>query len=413
MSSLKMKKVAAVIALILAVLLLLPMVVTIFAGTASAITQAEIDALKEKAEELKEKNDQVKKELDAVRANKESAVAEKNALDSQIAILQEQIDVSTSIIEELNAEISQKEIEIDEAEEEEAEEYELFKQRVRVMEENQSASYIGILLNAESFEEMLSRVEIINDIIEYDRDLMAKLKEIRESIEQAKAELEQTRIEENAARDELEQQQAELQIKYEEQSEFVSKLEADEAAYLAAYAEVDADLEQVNKDIEEANAEMQRQIEENLRKQKEAEEAAKKQNAGSAYMSDMCAWPSYTTYITSDFGMRWHPVTKEYRLHTGTDIGASSGTDIWAALSGTVTISTYSSSYGNYVVINHGNGYSTLYAHMSKRLVEKGDYVSTGDVIGLVGSTGWSTGPHLHFEIIANGEKVDPMTYFN
>ena len=125
-------------------------------------------------------------------------------------------------------------------------------------------------------------------------------------------------------------------------------------------------------------------------------------------------WPSYCTYITSRQGPRIHPVTGEFKNHGGTDIGASYGTAIWAADSGTVVRSSdgWNGGWGNYVMINHGNGMQTLYAHMSSRAVSVGQTVSRGQVIGYVGSTGMSTGAHLHFEMYVNGSKVDPETRY-
>jgi murein DD-endopeptidase MepM/ murein hydrolase activator NlpD len=130
--------------------------------------------------------------------------------------------------------------------------------------------------------------------------------------------------------------------------------------------------------------------------------------------SGILCWPvpSCTT-ITSDYGDRFHPIDKVYKMHYGIDIGGSYGAEIVAADSGTVTTSTNSGGYGNYVVINHGNGMTTLYAHMSSRAVSSGNVVSRGQVIGYIGSTGASTGPHLHFEVSVNGSRTDPKPYFS
>jgi|GEM_PF-2216459 len=122
--------------------------------------------------------------------------------------------------------------------------------------------------------------------------------------------------------------------------------------------------------------------------------------------------PGYTT-ITSPYGYRIHPITGELKFHSGVDIGAKGGSPIVAVADGTVTISVYSSSYGNYVEINHGHGLRTRYAHMSKRLCKVGDTVTQGETIGLVGSTGNSTGNHCHFEVRINGVTYDPMQYFS
>jgi murein DD-endopeptidase MepM/ murein hydrolase activator NlpD len=124
-------------------------------------------------------------------------------------------------------------------------------------------------------------------------------------------------------------------------------------------------------------------------------------------------WPSYNSnYITSPHGMRWHPILQEYRTHNGVDIGADYGSDIVASDSGVVITSTYDDSYGNYIMIAHGNNRYTLYAHMSERYAWEGQEVSQGETIGLVGMTGWATGPHLHFEIYEGGVRIDPLDYF-
>ena len=136
-------------------------------------------------------------------------------------------------------------------------------------------------------------------------------------------------------------------------------------------------------------------------------------SASSAADAGYYIWPSGTTYITSRWGWRVHPLTGANKYHAGVDVGASSGSTVMAAAGGTVQISEYSSSYGNYCVIYHSNGTTTLYAHMnSLPIVSVGDTVSAGQAIGYVGSTGWATGPHLHFEIRVNGSTVDPISYF-
>ena len=131
-------------------------------------------------------------------------------------------------------------------------------------------------------------------------------------------------------------------------------------------------------------------------------------------MGGTFAWPSVSSYITSPYGTRVHPVTKTVKTHTGIDIGASHGTNIYAAASGTVLVSGWNSGgYGNYVVIDHGGGVTTLYAHCSALLVSSGQSVTKGQVIAKIGSTGISTGPHLHFEVLKNGSHTNPMAYFN
>ena len=124
-------------------------------------------------------------------------------------------------------------------------------------------------------------------------------------------------------------------------------------------------------------------------------------------------WPATSYLVTSEYGYRIHPLQGVQKFHSGIDIGAGAGTPIYAAAAGTVATATYNDSYGNYVLINHGGGNSTLYAHMSSMAVSSGAYVTQGQVIGYVGSTGWSTGPHLHYEVRLNGSTVNPLSYYS
>lgn len=165
--------------------------------------------------------------------------------------------------------------------------------------------------------------------------------------------------------------------------------------------------------------ENRRQEEENRRQEEEnnggsEEEGGGESGGSSGSSSSSSGWLyplPYRVAVTSAYGYRVHPVTGAWSFHTGVDLGAAEGTPIYATRSGTVTTATYSDVYGNYVTINHGDGYSSLYGHMTHYVVSAGEYVSQGEVIGYVGSTGWSTGPHLHFTIYYNGSTVNPMDY--
>ena len=299
---------------------------------ASAVTQAEIDALKESAGELEQQQKEIQAQLNAIAADKDEALEQKSLLEQQINVIQSEINNIDAQIAKYDELISQKEDELAQLEQQEAEQYQLFCERVRYMEEEGEVSYWAILFNAEDFSDMLDRFMMVEEIMAYDNAIMDELLATQAQIEQEKAELE-------------------LQ------------------AQLAAQ--------------------------------------------GVTIVSEKgFKWPSYATTITSLFGSRTHPVTGRPNNHTGVDIAAAGGTDIWAAKSGVVLTSTYNSSYGNYVVISHANGESTLYAHMSKRLVSEGDKVTQGQTIGLVGTTGSSTGNHLHFEVRLNGQRQDPLNYF-
>jgi len=387
------KKIAGILAIILAALMLLPFLITILSGSASAaVTKADLDKLKAQAAELSKESKKLANELQNLRANKASAIRQKNIIDNQITVLEEEITTSNQILQSLSEQIAQKETEIAEAEAREADEFELFKKRVRAMEESGTASYWGVLLKAESFSDLLCSLDVINEIIKFDRELMARLKAEREAIEVAKAELEESKLDQEATKAELERQIQELQSRYEEQNLYIKELEAAEEEGTEEYEAMLKEMERVNKEVNKMAAELAKQ---------------------SKYVGGEYLWPTPGYYtITSPYGRRYHPILKKYSTHTGVDIGAPSGAKVLAANAGTVIIAGWNTAYGNYIVINHGGGQTTLYGHMSKLLVKKGDTVKRGDNIGLVGSTGWSTGPHLHFEISINGETKNPMNYF-
>ena len=237
---------------------------------------------------------------------------------------------------------------------------------------------------------MLDRFMMVEEIMAYDNAIMDELLATQAQIEQEKAELEEARQKQADAKARLKSQQAEVDALISQISSQEDELEAMEAKLQAAAKAMDNEIARKERELQ-------------------AQLAAQ----GVTIVSEKgFKWPSYATTITSLFGSRTHPVTGRPNNHTGVDIAAAGGTDIWAAKSGVVLTSTYNSSYGNYVVISHANGESTLYAHMSKRLVSEGDKVTQGQTIGLVGTTGSSTGNHLHFEVRLNGQRQDPLNYF-
>ena len=344
---------------------------------ASAVTQAEIDALKESAGELEQQQKEIQAQLNAIAADKDEALEQKSLLEQQINVIQSEINNIDAQIAKYDELISQKEDELAQLEQQEAEQYQLFCERVRYMEEEGEVSYWAILFNAEDFSDMLDRFMMVEEIMAYDNAIMDELLATQAQIEQEKAELEEART----AQEEARQKQADAKARLKSQQ-----------------AEVDALISQISSQEDELEA-MEAKL-----------QAAAK--AVTIVSEKGFKWPSYATTITSLFGSRTHPVTGRPNNHTGVDIAAAGGTDIWAAKSGVVLTSTYNSSYGNYVVISHANGESTLYAHMSKRLVSEGDKVTQGQTIGLVGTTGSSTGNHLHFEVRLNGQRQDPLNYF-
>ena len=389
--------VVGVLAAVMALLMLLPMISMII-SSAGAVTQSEIDALKKEQQESQAKQEELKDQLAEAEAQQAAAQEKRQLLTQQLNAINAEIANIDAQISYYDGEIAQKEEERKEAEAREAEQYELFCQRVRMMEEQGTVSYWSILFNAEDFSDLLDRIADVDAVMAYDNEVMDQLIATREELERLQADLESARAEEQAAKEQQEAKKAEQQAKVAEAQALVEQINADVA--------------EVNRQLDEESAaasEIQAEI---AKKQKQLEEERKQNNivisSETGYL-----WPLPGYYrLSSQFGYRIHPITGVAHSHTGIDIPASGGTPILAAKSGQVVTSAYHYSYGNYVVIDHGNGNSTLYAHMSSRAVSEGQMVTQGQVIGYVGTTGSSTGNHLHFEVRDNYTRVDPESKF-
>ncbi len=375
---------------------------------ALAVTQAEIDALEQQRDALKESEENIDEQLKALEDSLDAALERKAALDEQSAILRQDILLLEEEIAIYNSLVADKKEVAEEAKRQEESHYELYLSRVRDMEEHSKWNYVNYIFGADSISGFLSRLSDISDIMRFDGDLREEYIASREKAEAALLEyiaLQGRLIEKQA---ELRERESALAEKIEASAKIISALEQDIESYNSYLEAVDAEMASVQKLIDEKAEE--------LRKQQEAEEAAKNQwGWGGVPSTGYYSWPSYTSYITSPFGPRIHPIYGELKPHTGVDIGASYGSAITAAADGTVSIAVLdygSTGYGTYVAIYHPNGTTTLYGHMSSLAVTTGQQVSRGQVIGYVGSTGASNGPHIHFEIRVNGGCVDPMLYF-
>ncbi len=384
----------AVLAAALALLMLLPMLTMILGGTAGAVTQEEIDALKEQRAESQARQQELKEQLAGLKAGLEEAKEKRRILVSQLEAINGELENINAQIVWYDGQIAEKEEERAAAVLREQEQYDLFCRRVRAMEESGKASYWSILFTAESFSDLLDRLADISDIMAYDQAVMDQLIATREEIERLKAELESARAEQEAMKADLESKQAEQKEKVAEAQRLLDQINADTA--------------EVNRQLEEESAAAQAIQASIVAKQKALEEERRRNNiiinSESGYL-----WPLPGYYrLSSLFGYRIHPITGKAHSHTGIDIPAPSGTPILAAKSGQVVTSGWHDSYGNYVVVDHGNGNSTLYAHMSARSVSEGQMVSQGQEVGKVGTTGSSNGNHLHYEVRDNYSRVNP-----
>ena len=361
---------------------------------ASAVTQAEIDAMREEADDLKDQQKEIQAKLDALEEDQANAMERKTLLEQQINATQAEINTIAAQIAKYDELIAQKQEELSQAEAEEQAQYELFCERVRYMEEQGEVSYWSILFSSKDFADLLDNAMMVEEIMDYDNQVMDQLIALREQIEQDKAELETARQEQQDAKAEQEAAQANLQAQESEVDALLSQISNQEDELEAREAQLRAASDAATAEIAAAERELAAQI-------------------ANVPSESGFLWPLPGRYnLSSLFGSRKHPITGKANNHTGIDIPASSGTSILAAKSGVVTTSTYNNSYGNYVVVSHSDGTSTLYAHMVRRNCSKGDTVSQGQVIGYVGTTGSSTGNHLHFEVRVNGSRVDPINYF-
>ncbi len=391
----------AALALLMAVVLLLPMLSMIVGGAGAATTgelKSRISALKGDASGMKDKKAQLQEQLAAVQGDRKEAMAEKALRDQELEYVKQEIENTEAQIAYYDQLITDEETNLAAARAREEARFELFCQRVRTMEETGSTSYWSILFSAGSFSELLSRAVDIQDVIDYDNAVIEQLKADRQAVADSLAALEATQTEQEEQKVILEGQKAEQETKV--------------AAAAKVLKEAEADVAATQKLLDEQAAEEARVAKEIARLQKEYDQKIKENkiqiNPGTGYH-----WPlPGHYYLTSRQGTRIHPVTGRPHTHTGLDVSAPGGTPIQAVKGGVVTISERGSSYGNYVVLNHGDGTSSLYAHMSSRAVSVGQVVSQGSVLGYVGSTGVSTGNHLHLEIRVNGARIDPVSCF-
>lgn len=397
------------------------MAASLFVGfiptTASAkVTQSEIDDLKSQKAALSEQSASYEATINSLKNKKNAQVELKTALDSKLALTNQQIMNLEEQIKLHDALIERKTQEVDEAQKTADEQLEKYKKRVRAMEESGRYNYFEVLFGANSIGEFLSLIDDIGDIMQSDKDLeesykqsVTDLKTVKAEYEEAQAELKQNKVECAQLKDQLQMDITQaasvitsLQSEINDNASVLSELDSQESAL---QSQIQSKVKQLNE-------------------QKKAEEEANRNNnnggssggnsGGSSVGTGNLVWPSYCTYITSRQGPRVHPITGEYKNHGGTDIGASYGSAIYAADSGKVVSSSdgWNGGWGNYVMIDHGNGMQTLYAHMSSRAVSVGQTVKRGQTIGYVGSTGMSTGPHLHFEMYVNGSRIDPQTKY-
>ena len=398
-------------------------------STAFAASTDKLDSLKSQASQLNEQGSSLKNQLSGLQNEANSKLEEKAVLEQQISVLSAQIVNTQALIEEYDVQIADKQVELENAQQKADEYYQLFLARFRDLEEQGSVSYWSILFDAASFSDLLDRISFIADVVHYDNQIVDQLQAARQAVADAKADLETNQAEQVQAKTDLESQQAELSTDEAAVDAAIAEINSKADVYQSQLDEIKSQADALDDQIAAAQKEYEAQVAaekaaaekaaaEKAAAEKAAQEAANKNNNSSSNSNSSSSssgsgrismvWPCASTRVTSGFGKRNSPTAGASTYHKGIDIGASTGTAIYAAASGTVTEAGYSSSRGNYVVIYHSNGVSTAYMHCSALYVSSGDKVSQGQTIAAVGSTGISTGSHLHFSVIEDGTYVNP-----
>ncbi len=399
----KRKRFVSTVCIVLAFIFLATLIFGAF-GSAFAVSQSEINALKNQQSAIQQQKQALSSKLNDLQSQQDTAINQKAALDEQNDLARQEIELINEQIDLYNNMIEEKAKELEKAKVDEAKQKEALRVRMRAMEESGSLTYISILFDASDFSDLLARMDFIAEVMKYDKALEDSYIAAVKHVAEVKAEYEATLKEQEAAKVELEAKKAELEKQIAAAIVVISSLEKDIKKFKS---EFDAN--------ESKEAALQSQIDTKIKEFEKQQEEAKKQGQTVSSGTGTLTWPvpSVTaSSVTSTYGWRIHPIFGVRKFHSGQDIGAAQGTTIVAADAGTVVTAVYSSSYGNYVVISHGGGNSTLYAHMSSMAVSAGQSVTKGQTIGYVGSTGWSTGAHLHFEVKIGGTLVDPMGQF-
>lgn len=327
-------------------------------------------------------------------------------LDGQLIFIQGTLAELDIKIAEKEQEIVQIEQQLKEARENEVDQYEAMEQRIRFMYERGNSAYISLILEAENFSEMLNKVEYIEEISNYDREMLKEYQETKEAIVFLKEQLEKEEEMLQSAQEEAAKKEGEMSDLIDQKEKQIENYETDINNKEKAIKEYEAEIAAQNATIAALEAQIA-QTEREL-----ADVSGNDVGETPFYGGGTFCWPapSYTR-ISDDYGNRIHPTLGVQQFHNGIDMAAPNGSPILAAESGTVVAATYNSSMGNYIMINHGNGLYTIYMHASALYVSTGQKVTRGQKIAAVGSTGRSTGPHLHFSVRQNGSYVNPRNF--
>ncbi|MGE5630438.1 MAG: murein hydrolase activator EnvC family protein [Caulobacteraceae bacterium] len=347
----------------------------------------ELDKLKEQQDKINKELKQTQNSIKQINTAKKSVSKQIEDLDSKINQAENDLDNVETQLAQLENQIAVTTRELERATGDADGQKELLKKRVRVMYENGNVGYLSVLLDSTNFADLISRIDFLKKIVDFDMNLLTKMKDYRNSVEEKRNQLKEEQAQQEKLKKEISDKKETVEQSKQEKQKTLTNLLSDLK-----------ELERQEDQLLEQSNEIGRKIVSLQSKEK--------------YVGGIFSWPAPGYYkITSQFGYRTHPILKKKKLHTGIDIAVPRGTTILAANAGKVIYSGYYGGYGNAVIIDHGGKISSLYAHNDKLLVKVGETVTKGQEISISGSTGLSTGPHLHFEVRENGQPVDPMKY--
>lgn len=420
-------KIVRIISIVLAAVILLSLVSTALIVMVHAASSSEIKSkladLRAKQAEIQKQSDELEKSIAENKDQTKTLVGQKAEIDQEMEMSRQKIENLNEQIQQLNLLIAEKQTELEASVAKEEALQKQYKARLRSMEETGSVSYWSILFRASSFSDLLDRVDMIREIAESDQLMLKQLSAATQAVETERANLEQQKLDLQQTEDDLAVEQAELETKRAKADTLITQMQAEYASLSDEFLAAEADEAAVREQIKKTETDYFNALAKEQAAAAAAAAAANKPSSGSNSSSSSSsggassggfAFPlAYSTGVTCAYGPRVHPINGNKSFHYGVDLAAGMNTEIYATKSGTVTGATYGEANGYYVTINHGDGYSSIYAHMTNYVVSVGDSVKQGQLIGYVGTTGWSTGPHLHFEILYNGSNVNPMNYIS
>ncbi len=375
-----------------AVMLLCGMSGSYQGALAAEVNDSNVQSIESEIQKLQKEQDRLLGQINAIKGEKSEAAQYKEYMDSLVTATSQKMGLAEALVEELETKIADSEIKIKDAEAGIADTEQKLIERLRYAQDNGNVNELDLLLDSKGMSDFLTRLDKVNSMMEYDREIMNDFKEQKASLEQYKETLEASKKTQDETLAQLEKDKASYEAVSKENALYMQSLQNDENAFWAQYEKAQA--------AEEAlNAELTAYI-----KQQQAQSAVIP--SGKGFMRPL---PAGVGYVSSNFG--WRKLNGRDDYHRATDIACAQGTSIFAADGGKVLRAEYHWSYGNYVLIDHGGGLSTLYAHCTSLAVSAGQTVNKGQVIGYVGQTGTAYGAHLHLEVRVNGERVNPAGY--